>query len=297
MAKLGRVLTVVEAVCALLMPVVSYATTVDVFLISQQSSPAGASTAPFPVNATSVYELNLDTTGLATGFSTAPDLTFDVFTALTYAGHSGWINPWEWGGRRAERVNREVGIWDDVGIVNEGRDDARLNTDYTGFLSGAEVVFNPLSGGSPGVIVAEDAGLDPFQLSLCSDANCSDRDVVFRGFDDHTLSLLLALPDFSAGDSNDPSKMDQAFVFQFRSPVTDFVAVKYNGNPGGEALEVDFIGAGTVAPVTLPAPVPVPETAPLIVSAIGLMGLVGWRRRNKPTTKIWFPSRVRGEIS
>ena len=177
-------------------------------------------------------------------------LNFNVDSALTYAAHTGLINLGEGVINQQARVNSEVGIWDDVGIINEGSTDAPLNTDYTRMNgNGAEVVFNPVPNGFVDLIIAEDAALDPFQLSLCSNAACGTRTIVFDGFDAATANALLALSEFAAGDSSTASEMDQAFVFRFDQTITDYVAVKEFGNFGGQKLEVDFIGTGAVVPI------------------------------------------------
>lgn len=262
------------------LPSVANADLVGVYLLSSQTAPTNASTPPFTVNGTNVFQLSLTGT-LATSATPVANLNFDIDQALTYKSHTGTINPWETDGATAAKVNAEVGTWDDVGIITEGSTgDANANTDYTAesgfwlwYKPDAEVIFNGIpTNGFNDLIIAEDAGLDPFQLSLFDDN--SNWETVFTGFSDTLRDDLIDLPAFSGGDSSKASEMDQAFVFRFDEAETRHVGVKYNGNFGGEKLEVDFIGVGEAAVV------PIPAAAWLFGSALVGMAGIGYRRRS-----------------
>ncbi len=245
-------------------PLEARASLVGAYLFSGQTSPINASAPAFTVDATGVRQLTLNS-GVATGFSVVPNFSFRVDRALTYRSHDRIIDSGEPGAGSAARVNKEVGTWDDVGIIVEGSTDAAKNVD---FGNNASVRFKPIPGGFLDLIIAEDAGLDPFKLSICDGSDCT---TVFNGFDIPTRKSLLALSDFAGNDSSKASEMDQGFLFRFNAPVTGSVKIKETKNFGGEMLEVDFVGVGTV--------VPIPAAAWLFGSALLGVAGIGYRRR------------------
>ncbi|OGK84971.1 MAG: hypothetical protein A2X51_05485 [Candidatus Rokubacteria bacterium GWC2_70_24] len=192
---------------------------------------------------------------------------------MTHQSHSGGIDPGE-PGPIGERVNSEVGRLDDVGFVDEG-DDAKLNID---FKDNARVILKIPGGGFTSLIIAEDAGLDPFKLERCAAADCSAaRQTLFDGFTWATKSAVLARQDFSGGDS---SPIDQVylflFLFLFDGPVEGWLRISETRNFGGTRLEVDFVGG-----FDPPEAVPEPITFLLWGTAAAGLGLVRWRRRRR----------------
>lgn len=245
----------------------------DVFLISDQSEPDNNETAPFLVKPTKTYKLNIDpTTKVATSKSEViPPFYFNVEQQLTYKDHRAgdYINVGEPLGSQtfAERIDSEAGIWDDVGIVGDGRPDREENID---FESWGWVKFNGVKDGFTDLIIAEDAGLDPFKLYLCDDVNPCN--MIFNGFSDDLKAELAAMSDFSISDTSTPSNMDQAFLFRFDEKIFDHVGIKATRGYGHTNLEVDFVGTGHMAPV------PVPAGLPMFLTSVGAFA---WFRRRK----------------
>ncbi|HAM57094.1 MAG TPA: hypothetical protein DCQ64_17515 [Candidatus Rokubacteria bacterium] len=190
---------------------------------------------------------------------------------MTHQSHSGGIDPGE-PGPIGERVNSEVGRLDDVGFVDEG-DDAKLNID---FKDNARVILKIPGGGFTSLIIAEDAGLDPFKLERCAAADCSAaRQTLFDGFTWATKSAVLARQDFSGGDS---SPIDQAYLFLFNGPIEGWLRISETRNFGGTRLEVDFAGGFDAA-----AAVPEPTTLLLWGTVAAGLGRLAWRRqRGRP---------------
>jgi hypothetical protein len=251
------------------------ATLDSVYLFSSWSSPSNNTAAPFSFVGTSGYQLSLTGT-LATGATLlSSDVTFGVDSALTYAAHTGTIDG---GGGNAGYYSNEVATWDDAGIIAEGSTDAPKNIDYG---DNAAVWFNalqPVGEGYYGLLIVEDAGLDPFLLSISS-STASVGQEIFRGFDSSVLSILYGSGWFTSRDTSNASNQDQAFLFLFKDFIGDaYVRIQetVNLNCCSERLEIDFVGA---AYASTPAEVPIPGALPLFLSGLAGVGLLARRRK------------------
>ncbi|MBI3107848.1 MAG: PEP-CTERM sorting domain-containing protein [Candidatus Rokubacteria bacterium] len=239
---------------------------------STDPSYSGGVTTPFTLTGTAGVRLGLDAFAVATsqtGLGDLESVSAFIDATVTYQGHSGRIDAGEPGPIGA-RVNSEVGRLDDVGFVAEG-DDAALNIDFSYH---AKVILKIPMGGFTSLMIAEDAGLDPFKLQRCTDATCSGTpQLLFDGFNSATKNAILARADFGSGDS---SPIDQVYLFLFDEPVTGWLRISETKNLGGTRLEVDFVGG-------LDPSVPVPEPTTFLLwgtTAAGL-GLIRWRRRRR----------------
>ncbi|MBI2526680.1 MAG: hypothetical protein HYV93_11920 [Candidatus Rokubacteria bacterium] len=230
-------------------------------------NPPGGVSAPFTLTGTAGVELTLNASAVAAGqIGLAGPVSALIDSTVTYESHWGGIDAGEPGPIDA-RVNSEVGRLDDVGFVAEGGD-AALNID---FGNDAKVILKIPAGGFTSLLIAEDAGLDPFKLQRCPTADCGTRQLLFNGFTWSTKSAVLARADFGGGDS---SPIDQAYLFLFDAPMEGWLRISETLNLGGTRLEVDFVGgAGPVAPV------PEPTTLLLWGTAAGGLGRLAWRRR------------------
>ncbi len=163
--------------------------------------PVGAPPAPssFGFHGTSGVELLLNGSTV-TGISNSGPVTLEIDQALTYDSHVGSIDGGNVRPPAADTVNREVGTWDDAGIVAEhggGGGDSARNLDYdrpTWRRGPAGVRFNPVGGsGVPGyhaLIIAEDAAFDPFGLSICSGASGGDCQSIISSFDSDAIDSI-----------------------------------------------------------------------------------------------------------
>ncbi len=235
-------------------------------------NPPGGVVAPFTLTGTGGVQLGLNASAVATSqVGLVGSVSADIDSTVTYQSHSGGIDAGEPGPIGA-RVNSEVGRLDDVGFVAEG-DDAALNID---FKDDARVVLMIPGGGFTSLLIAEDAGLDPFKLERCPTAACPSgtRQLLFDGFNRATRDAVLARLDFGGGDS---SPIDQAYLFLFDGPMSGWLRISETRNLGGTRLEVDFVGG--LDPV---AAVPEPTTLLLWGTAAAGLGLLSrrrWRRR------------------
>jgi len=256
---------------ALLLPVsgAQAASVTALYLFSTFSTvpnPPGGVSAPFTLTGTQGVRLTLNASAVATGQTgLASPVSAFINSTVTYQSHSGGIDVGEPGPISA-RVNSEVGRLDDVGFVAES-DDAALNID---FKDNAKVILKIPAGGFTKLVIAEDAGLDPFKLERCAAADCSGtRQLLFDGFNSATKTAVLARPDFGGGDF---SPIDQAYLFLFDGPMTGWLRISETLNFGGTLLEVDFVGG--LGPM---AAVPEPTTLLLWGTAAAGLGLLGRR--------------------
>lgn len=265
--------------------------TFDLFLVATPTVSSNSETAPMTVNLSSVYQLGFNSGGITASSYTQLDnadlaslglATFDVDQSLSYANHQidgAGQEPHdagEPGQGTADRYNAQVSTWDDVGIANVNEeDDPEYNID---FGRNASVIFDAVAGGYTDLIIAEDGGLNPFDMYLCSDADCSISEQIFNGFNRLLREALAPLADFTLADSTDASEVDQALVFRFYDPVTQFLKITEDDNRTyytGQRLEVDFVGVGGTM-----APVPGPAGLPLVLTGFGALI---WIRRRKTT--------------
>jgi hypothetical protein len=201
-------------------------------------------------------------------------MSVEVTNGMSYVSHSGTINSGEGvlASGMASRVNREIAKVDDSGLIQEGVPDAALNIDFS---SGATVKLrtSPPGISVPGLVLFEDAGLDPFSLRYCPTDSCSSPVLLFNGFTSSTRSTLTSNSNRFGTDDYAPG-IDQAFWFVFDAPVTGgvFKIGDTVGNPGGTRLEVDFVGV-TGVPTSR-----VPEPSTLLLLGSGLVGLPLLRR-------------------
>jgi hypothetical protein len=240
------------------------------YIFSDWSSPTNVSSAPFTLNATAGYQLTLNGSGVATSASALSGPTsVQITDRLYYENHTGTINQGEnLGGLSMEdRVNNEIRYVDDSGLIQEGVTDAALNIDFS---SGAMVTLRTSSTNVsvPGLVLFEDAGLDPFSLRYCNEGTC---DLLFNGFTSgftsSTRSTLLASGSGFGADDYAPG-IDQAFWFIFDGPVTGgYFKIGDTSNYDGTRLEVDYVGV-TGAPTNR-----VPEPSTLLLLGSGLVGL------------------------
>lgn len=236
------------------------------YIFSDWSAPTNVSSAPFLLNATSGYQLTLNGLGVATSATALSGSTsVQITDRFYYQSHTGTINSGEsFSGSMADRVNNEIRQVDDSGLIQEGTTDAALNVDFS---SGATVKLRTSATNVPGVVLFEDAGLDPFSLRYCYDLSCSISDLLFNGFNTSTRSTLLA-PGSGFGSDDYAPGIDQAFWFIFDGPVTGgYFKIGDTSNYAGTRLEVDYIG------VTGAPPARVPEPSTLLLLGSGLVGL------------------------
>ncbi len=245
------------------------------YVFSDWSAPTNVSSAPFLLNATSGYQLTLNGSGVATSATALSGSTsVQITDRLYYQSHTGTINSGEsFSGSMADRVNNEIRQVDDSGLIQEGVTDAALNVDFS---SGATVKLRTSSTNVsvPGLVLFEDAGLDPFSLRYCYDVSCSTSNLLFNGFNTSTRSTLLASGSGFGADDYAPG-IDQAFWFIFDGPVTGgYFKIGDTSNYDGTRLEVDFVGVTNGLPPPPPPPTHrVPEPSTLLLLGSGLMGL------------------------
>src|SRR5581483_2971568 len=203
------------------------------YLLSDWSSPNATTAAPFSVNGATGFQLSLNSLGVAPSatFLGAP-LSIQTTDRLYYQAPSGTIDPNEVkAGALASRVNSEISKVDDAGLVNESAD-ASLNIDFKTNSSVTLRTATPAVGVT-GLIIFEDAGLDPFSLRYCYNAACTVSDLLFNGFSTSTCRY------FKIADTQN-----------------------FGGNQS-ERLEVDFSGVTSA--------VSVPEPSAWMLLAIGLL--------------------------
>ena len=279
------------------------AVTVDVFLVSGQTAPT-SSTAALSFTTTTVYQLDLNSSGIATTAKLVDDFTFNATEALTFNNQSvisDSIGPidsvpgtydrsvdplyaeYESGAGTAGYVNSEVGVWDDAFIDSSGADNASLNLDMH---RNSWVTFNSLAAGFTELVIAEVGALTPLALSLCPDTLCTTATTIFTRFSSSLASALVSMPDFTNNEAGaSQGELDQTFVFRFSEPIYDYVRITEVGNRSlfsGERLEIDYIGAGSTGTLATDpvSAVPLPASFPLLLAGLGL---VGWVSRRKGT--------------
>ncbi|MCX7916156.1 MAG: hypothetical protein N3A53_07635 [Verrucomicrobiae bacterium] len=231
------------------------------YLFSNWSSPPNNVTAPFTFTGTQGVQLTLNSVGLAIGqTSLSSPVTVGIEFAFQYHSHAGSLNAGEGVVNMAARVNGELVRWDDNGVFYEGPTDAPLNVD---FGLGAKLVLKRFDCPLTHILIAEDAGLDPFELWWDADGDFSSGAVpLFTGFNTSTKNAILARPDFGSDDSG--TDVDQAYLFVFGNGglPPGYLKIMESGNFGGMRLEVDFAGGRCI-----------PEPTTSLTVGLGLTGL------------------------
>jgi len=240
------------------------------YIFSDWSSPNTTTGAPFLLNGTAGFQLWLNGSGLATSATAlSSPLAIQVADQLYDQSHSGTIDPNEVSSRALpSHVNSEVAKVDEAGLVCECSD-AALNVDFT---NNSTVTFRSSAANGTGLVLFEDAGLDPLSLRYCATADCSTSTLLFSGFSTGMLNTLLVSKQFGLDDS--VPGIDQAFWFVFDQPVTGgYFKIGETDNPNSqsELLEVDFVGVTK-------ASTKVPEPSSLLLLGFGLLGLSLLRR-------------------
>lgn len=236
------------------------------YIISDWTSPTSATPAPFTVNGTAGFQLSINGSGVATSATAlGGPLTIQATDRLYYQSHTGTIDANEASSSQlASRVNNEIAKLDDAGLVNESTD-AALNIDFRND-STVTLRTSTQNVSVTGLVIFEDAGLDPFSLRYCYNTSCTQSDLLFNGFNSSASSTILASSSGLETDDYAP-EIDQAYWFIFDQAVTGgYFRVAETTNFGGyqsELLEIDFIGTT--------AQVPTPSA--LLLLGAGLMGL------------------------
>jgi PEP-CTERM motif len=249
------------------------------YIFSAFSSPGSPTATPFTFTGLGKYGYQLNFgpgSPVATSVShlgSGNNVVERIQKPLTFHSKSGTINANEGSSAAsATRVNKEIAKLDDVGFVPDGVPDAALNVDFT---NGSWVLFNspgttqrPLSN----LMIAEDAGLDPFKLTYVKNGVST---VLFDGFSSYAANTLLNTGYFQTEDSVTPGsvlKVDQVFLFEFDQPlVGGYFKISETQNFGGTSLEIDFAG-GTV---------PEPSTYILMMTVGTMLAGLILRRRSK----------------
>lgn len=248
------------------------------YIISDWTSPTSATSAPFTVNGTAGFQLTLNSSGVAiSATALGGPLTIQTTDRLYYQSHTGTIDENEVSSSQlASRVNSEIAKLDDAGFVNESSD-AALNID---FRDNSSVTLRTSTQTVPvtGLVIFEDAGLDPFSLRYCYNTSCTQSDLLFNGFNSSASATILASSSGLETDDYAP-EIDQAYWFIFDQAVTGgYFRIAETTNFGGyqsELLEIDFIG------LTSTPSAQVPEPSALLLLASGLMGLPFLRKFQK----------------
>lgn len=241
------------------------------YILSDWTSPSSATSAPFTVNGTAGFQLSVNGSGVATSATAlGGPLTIQTTDRLYYQSHTGTIDPNEVSSSQlASRVNNEIAKLDDAGFVNESSDSA-LNIDFRND-STVTLRTSTQNVSVTGLVIFEDAGLDPFSLRYCYNTSCSQFDLLFNGFNASASSTILASSSGLETDDYAP-EIDQAYWFIFDQAVTGgYFRIAETTNFGGyqsELLEIDFIGLTSTMPSAR-----VPEPSALLLLAVGLMGL------------------------
>lgn len=240
----------------------------EAYLFSEWSLPYTPTTAPFQFVGTTGVQLTLNSSGQAVAASALTgNVAVGIEFAFRYREHSGLLNDGEsFTGTLADRVDSELGRWDDVGFIEEGPTDEPLNVD---FGAGAVLFLARFDCALTHILIAEDAGWDPFALWWDEDGDFGAGSVpLFTGFDIPTRNAILARPDFAADDSGDDIDQVYLFVFGGAGLPPGFLAIAEIGNFGAERLEVDFAGARCI-----------PEPRSGLLVALTTFVLVGTMRR------------------
>lgn len=222
-------------------PTMAYVT--DAYLFSDWSSPSNVVGAPFTFVGGNGVRLILNASGQAVGTGAVPVVvSVGIEFAFQYRQHTGQLNAGEsFSGTMENRVNSELELWDDAGFIDEGPVDAALNVDFS---QGAVLFLQPCDCALTHILIAEDAGWDPFALLWDADGDFSSGAVpLFAGFDIPTRNAILARPDFGADDTGEDIDQVYLFVFGGDGLPPGYLAILEAGNFAAELLEIDFAGA------------------------------------------------------
>lgn len=233
----------------------------EAFVFSQFSTvPGGPTAAPFSLTGSGGVRLVLDGAGVATSaFGWTGSEVTAIQGTMSYGAHTGTLNSGEGVGNMAARIASELAQLDDVGLFDEGSDAAR-NVD---FGDNARLVLS-FSVRIDAVMIAEDAGLDPFKLEYSPTADFASPILLFNGFNAATKSVILAHVDFGGNDRG--SDLDQVFLFRLASALEPgYLRITETDNYGDMRLEIDFVGAQEALNT-----VQLPEPNGFVLATIGL---------------------------
>jgi hypothetical protein len=216
-----RLLELLVLVALLVVPALGDA----VYVFPSYTEPGHPATPPFQYTGGpgGFLLLKLDSSKRATEASAvnpSDPVSMYINTALTYAGHYGTINSGEGISlaTMGSRVNAEIGSMDDQQFVQDGGPDAHLDIDYG---NDASVFFRIPTLGATSLLIAEDAGLDPFKLQHCTSLAGSPGSTYGVGctklFDGWNPSVQNALVNGLFG-TYDTGDIDQQFLFVFSDP-------------------------------------------------------------------------------
>ncbi len=240
----------------------------EAYIFSTWTSPANETAPAFTFTGTDGVALTLNGAGVGVGQTDIVDpVSVEIGFAFEYWKHTGTLNAGESFANMAGRVNSEISRWDDAGFFEDGTGDAPLNVD---FKDGAKLYLQKFECAIPYLIIAEDAGLDPFKLWWDADGDFSSGAVVlFDGLNTSTRNAVLARSDIGADDSGDD--IDHVYLFKFADLLQPgYLKIQETLNYNGALLEIDFIGSKCI---------PEPTTALTVGMGIGLLALLGRRRR------------------
>ncbi len=236
-----------------------------------ETSPAGPTAAPFIFTGTDGVQLLFNGSGVATA---AADVVVaevvDINSLVAYSSHAGTMNSGESVADMAARIGSELLRMDDVGQISEGSDAAR-NVDF----GDNAVLVVSFGVAIMDLIIAEDAGLDPFKLEYSPTADFASPVLLFNGFNTASKSAIDARSDFGLND--DGTDTDQIFLFRLDEALEPgYLRITETDNYGDTKLEIDFIGAFQAGEGVV-----IPEPNGFVLATLGLVsaGLVLRRHR------------------
>ncbi len=234
----------------------------EVYVFSVFStSPGDPTAAPFTVTGTDGVRLGLNSASVATSATdVAANVLGDINTGVSYSSHSGQLDKGEHFTDLATRVNGELSVLDDVGLVSE-KIDAPCNVDF-GKKASLVLQFGVPLGD---LVIEEDSGLDPLKLEYSATADFASPLMLFNGFSKKAKKTILKRSDFGGNDTGDD--VDQMYYFKFDEALgPGYLRITEIGNYGGSRLEVDFVGGteGSETPV-------IPEPSGFVLAGIGLV--------------------------
>ena len=269
------------------------AATFDLFLITEHSAPT-SNTGSFSVTTETAYQIDL----ASMSYSLATDFTFDIdgsmeVDSVQIGGRrdgSRTLDMGEAGQGDVSYTQSEIDTWDNVNLAgNLQTGDPDYEVPYTvtnGYDATEQIDFGRASTvtlaapteGFVDLVFAEMNAYNPFNLYLCSKADCSTdtggiADLIFGGFNSSLTNSLLALADLAISDLE---AIGQTWLFRFDQAIFDYVRIQEDDTRSvylNNRLQMDYIGyAGAGTPP--PSDVPLPGGLPLVAGALGLFALL-----------------------